>query len=190
MNTYVTGNMIKELRKKKNFTQLDLANKLMVSEKTISKWESGRGLPDISLIEPLSKALDISLIELFNGKEIINKNKSGNMLKNKIYVCPICGNILFSVGEGAYSCCGYDLLALEEESKDFDVEIIDNELYINLESPMTKNDYISFIAYLTCDEIQIKKLYPEQECFARFKRADHGKILYFNNREGLFFKTI
>ena len=75
-------------------TQVELANKLLVSEKTISKWETGRGLPDISLIEPLSRALDVSIVELFNGKQIINKNKSANILKTKFYVCPVSRNII------------------------------------------------------------------------------------------------
>lgn len=75
MNNYVTGNLIKELREKKQMTQVELANKLLVSEKTISKWETGRGLPDISLIEPLSKTLDVSIVELFNGEQIINQSQ-------------------------------------------------------------------------------------------------------------------
>lgn len=186
MNPYITGSMIKELREKKGYTQKDLAIKLIVSEKTISKWESGRGLPDISLLEPLSKALEISLIELFKGKEIINKNKSSNMLKNKFYVCPICGNVILSIGEGTYSCCGYELLNQEVEEKDLGIEYIENEIYIKIDSPMTKNDYISFIAYVTSGTIQFTKLYPEQACETRFLRNGSGYIYYYNNKEGLF----
>ena len=62
MDSYITGNMIKNLRERKGYTQKELSFKLNVSEKTISKWETGRGLPDISLLEPLSKILEISLI--------------------------------------------------------------------------------------------------------------------------------
>ena len=57
MNNYITGKIIKELREKEHLTQIELANIINVSDKAISKWETGKGLPDISLIEPLSKAL-------------------------------------------------------------------------------------------------------------------------------------
>ena len=73
MNHYITGKMIKELREKEGYTQLELAQILAVSDKTISKWETGKGLPDISLIEPLAKALKVSVIELMNGEMIINE---------------------------------------------------------------------------------------------------------------------
>ena len=60
MNQYVTGAIIKELREKNKMTQLQLAEKLGVSDKTISKWETAKGYPDITLLEPIA----ISLIEL------------------------------------------------------------------------------------------------------------------------------
>ena len=94
MNNYVTGKVIKELREKKNLTQLELANIIGVSDKTISKWETSKGFPDIALIEPLAKALNISVIELMSGDYVINNNKSSNIEKSVIYVCPICGNII------------------------------------------------------------------------------------------------
>lgn len=190
MNPYITGSMIKKLREKKKYTQKELSDKLNVSEKTISKWETGRGLPDITLLEPLSKILEISLIELFNGKETINKNRNSNLLKTCFYVCPICGNVITTIGEGTYSCCGCELIKEEEENCDIEIEYIDNELYIKLEKQMTKSDYISFIAYVTQDNIQFKKLYPEQSCEARFLRNGHGIIYYYNNKEGLFKKKI
>lgn len=191
MDSYITGNMIKNLRERKGYTQKELSFKLNVSEKTISKWETGRGLPDISLLEPLSKILEISLIELFNGKEIINKNKSSNMIKTKFYVCPICGNVITSIGEGIYSCCGYELLNQEIEiDNDLIVKYIDNEIYIKMDKQMTKKDYISFIAYVAPNNIQFTKLYPEQSCEARFMRNGHGIIYYYNNKEGLFKKDI
>lgn len=190
MNSYITSTMIKELREKKGYTQSILASKLMVSEKTILKWESGRGLPDISLLEPLSKALEVSLIELFNGKEIVNNNKTANMLKTKFYVCPICGNIITSIGEGTYSCCGNNLILQEAEDIDINYSFQDNEIYIELDYPMTKENYISFIAYVTSDSIQFTKLYPEQASEARFIRKGRGIIYYYNNKEGLFKRKI
>ncbi len=90
MDQYVTGKMIKKLRESRGLTQSALADILMISDKTISKWETGKGYPDISLLEGLSKALNISITELLLGQNIDNKNVSANMLKTSFYVCPIC----------------------------------------------------------------------------------------------------
>ncbi|MBO4604025.1 MAG: helix-turn-helix transcriptional regulator, partial [Clostridiales bacterium] len=87
MDRYVTGAVIKKLREKKNMTQEDLAAKLFVSSKAVSKWETGQGFPDISLIEPLAQALDISVIELLSGEDIRNTNRASNMLRSRFYVC-------------------------------------------------------------------------------------------------------
>ncbi len=79
MNTYITGAAIKQLRENKNLTQIELAEKIGVSSKAVSKWETGKGLPDISLIEPLSSALGVSVMELMSGDTVINKNISSNV---------------------------------------------------------------------------------------------------------------
>ncbi len=115
MDKYVTGAVIKRLRENKKMTQEELANKLCVSSKAVSKWETGNGFPDISLLEPLSNALDISVIELLSGKDISNHNQSANMLKGRFYICPICGNVIFSIGEAVISCCGINLIKLYPE---------------------------------------------------------------------------
>ena len=81
MNTYITAPTIKALREQKKLTQAQLADQLSVSHKTISKWETGKGLPDISLLEPLAKALGVSLPELFSGQPTINANRSANLLR-------------------------------------------------------------------------------------------------------------
>ena len=61
MDRYVTGAVIRRLREKKKITQEELAEMIHVSGKAVSKWETGQGFPDISLLEPLAKALDISV---------------------------------------------------------------------------------------------------------------------------------
>lgn len=63
MNQYVTGAIIKELREKNQLTQNELAEKLNVSDKTISKWETAKGYPDISLLEPIAEVFKISVTE-------------------------------------------------------------------------------------------------------------------------------
>lgn len=67
-NEYVTGAMIKRLREEKKLTQSELAEKIFVTDKAVSKWETGRGYPDISLVEALAKALGVSVIELLSDE--------------------------------------------------------------------------------------------------------------------------
>lgn len=190
MTHYVTGNTIKLLREKKRYTQKQLADLLAVSDKTISKWETQKGLPDISLLEPLAQQLGVSVAELLSGACITNRNRSGNMMRTKFYVCPVCGNIIHAVGEGAFSCCGITLPVQEAEAPDeahaIQVEKLENDYYITMEHPMTKYHYLSFLAYITSDRVQLLKLYPEQSCTARFPRQGQGVIYAYCNRHGLF----
>ena len=192
MNTYITAQMIKELREKQKITQTELANKLAVSSKTISKWETGKGLPDISLIEPLAKALKVSVIELMNGEYTHNNNLSSNMLKSHFYVCPICGNIIHSMGENTNSCCGVTLPALEAEEEDeehrINCELVEDEYFITINHDMTKEHFISFICYVTNDRCEFVKLYPEQNAEVRFFKRGRGMIYVFCNKDGLFRK--
>ena len=102
MDKYVTGAVIRKLRENKKMTQEELADTLFVSSKAVSKWETGQGFPDISLIEPLAKALGISVIELLSGEDIKNNNQSSNMLKSKFYVCPVCGKATEFLGIRGY----------------------------------------------------------------------------------------
>ena len=120
MNQYVTVAMIRELREKKQLTQAELAEKLYVSDKTVSKWENGKGYPDLSLLEALAKALDVSIAELLSGRAVSNVNVSANMMRSKFYVCPVCGNVIHSTGDSVISCCGITLPALEAEEADED----------------------------------------------------------------------
>ena len=113
MNHYVTGATIKALREKYRMTQAELAEQICVSDKAVSKWETGRGFPDVSLLEPLGKALHVSVPELLCGQTIVNRNRSANMMKSLFYVCPVCGNVLFARGDAVISCCGIQLPALE-----------------------------------------------------------------------------
>jgi len=190
MNTYVTGSTIRQLREKRKLTQAGLAEQIGVSSKTISKWETAKGLPDISLLEPLSQALGISVIELMNGEHITNRNVSANMLRMKFYVCPICGNILHSTGSAVISCCGVTLPPLEAEEPDDDhaitIQQVEDEHFITIHHPMTKDHFISFVAFVTSDRVQLVKLYPEGNAETRLQLRGFGKIYYCCNRHGLF----
>ena len=194
MNTYVTCQTIRELREKRNMTQAELAEQIGVSSKTVSKWETAKGLPDISLLQPLAQALGISVIELLNGQQIANQNTSGNMLRCKFYVCPLCGNVIHATGSTLVSCCGITLPALEAEEPDEGhgvmVEHVEDEHFITVAHPMTKEHYISFIASVTSDRLQMVKLYPEGNAETRLQLRGRGYLYYYCNRHGLFRKRI
>lgn len=190
MNQYVTGAVIKQLREKANFTQTELAAKLNVSSKTISKWETAKGYPDISLLEPLAKFFKVSLTELISGNAVKNVNVSANMLRSKLYVCPVCGNVIHSMGEAVIHCHGVSLTPCQPEETDENhmifAERVEDEYYVRVEHDMTKEHYISFMAAVSSDRIQMGKLYPEGNAEARFKINGVKRILFYCNRDGLF----
>lgn len=190
MDRYVTGAVIRKLREKKKITQEELAEMIHVSGKAVSKWETGQGFPDISLLEPLAKALDISVIELLSGEDIRNTNRSFKMARGKFYVCPVCGNGIIATGETVVSCCGITLPPLESEPADEEHairrEIAEDEYFVSVDHPMTKEHYISFLAAVSDFGVQLVKLYPEGNAEARFKIDRVRKIYAYCNRHGLF----
>ncbi|MBO4653570.1 MAG: helix-turn-helix domain-containing protein [Lachnospiraceae bacterium] len=190
MDKYVTGAVIRRLREAKRMTQEELAEKIFVSSKAVSKWETGQGFPDISLLEPLAKALDISVIELLSGEDICNTNHSANIAKGKFYVCPVCGNVIRSIGEAVVSCCGITLPPLAAEAADEEhqpnIEIVEDEYYVTIDHPMSKEHYISFLATVSDQGVQFVKLYPEGAAEARFKINRVSELYVYCNRHGLY----
>lgn len=194
MDNYITGATVRRLREEKGLTQAQLAEQIGVSGKAVSKWETAKGLPDITLIEPLAKALGVSVMELMSGETVINKNISSNILRSKFYVCPVCGNIIRTTGDALISCCGITLPPLEAEETDGEHEItvekVEDEHFIAVSHEMTKSHFISFIAYLTSDRVQFVKLYPEGNAETRFQLRGRGYLYIFCNRHGLMKKKI
>ena len=86
MNPLNTGNLISKIRKENNWTQDDLAQRLNISNKTVSKWERGEGLPDVSLLQPLAKVLNISVDELLIGTH--EKQEKTDSMFNEDYESP------------------------------------------------------------------------------------------------------
>lgn len=190
MNTYITGATIKRLREGKGLTQSQLAEEIGVSSKAVSKWETAKGLPDITLIEPLAKSLGVSVMELMSGDTVINRNVCANLLRSVFYVCPVCGNILHTTGEAAVSCCGITLPPLEAEEADeshwIKIERVEDESFITMTHPMSKAHYVSFLAWVTSDSIQLVKLYPEGDAQTRFQLRGSGFLYAYCNRHGLY----
>ena len=194
MDNYITGATIKRLREAKGITQTQLAEQIGVSDKAVSKWETAKGLPDITLIEPLAKALGVSVMELMSGDTVINKNISSNILRSKFYVCPVCGNVIRTTGDTVISCCGITLPPLEAEDVDeahgITVERVEDEHFITVNHEMTKTHFISFIAYLTSDRVQFVKFYPEGNAETRLQLRGRGYLYIYCNKHGLMKKKI
>ena len=190
MDQYVTGTIIRKLRESKHMTQSELADRLNVSDKAVSKWENGKGYPDISLIQPLADVLGISVIELLQGEAVINTNRNFNMRNIKFYICPVCGNVIVNSGEAMISCCGITLMPAEAEEADEEhtasIEPVEDEYYVHVNHPMTKNHFISFIAAIGDSGYDIMKMYPEGTADCRFKRSGTRYICYYCNRDGLY----
>ena len=190
MEKYVTGAVIRRLREEKGMTQEELAGRIHVSGKAVSKWETGRGYPDISLLEPLAGALGLSVIELLSGEDVRNRNRAAHMAKGLFYLCPVCGNVIRTIGEAVVSCCGVTLPPLEAEAPDPEhglrAERVEDEYYVTVSHPMTRAHYITFLAAVSDRGLQLVKLYPEWDAEARF-RIDGVRDLYACcNRHGLF----
>jgi DNA-binding XRE family transcriptional regulator len=190
MDRYVTGAVIRRLREERKLTQEQLAEKIFVSGKAVSKWETGQGLPDITLLEPLAEALGISVIELFSGENVQNRNRAFNMHRLRFYVCPVCGNVIQASGEALISCCGITLPPLGAEEPDeahaLRIARIEDEHYVTAEHPMTKQHYLSFFAAVSDLGVQFVKLYPEGSAEAYFKTSRVRYLYAYCNRHGLF----
>lgn len=189
MNSYVTGQAVRRLREEKKITQQQLADTIGVTPKAVSRWETGRGLPDISLLDPLAAALGVSVAELMSGSEVKNRNISANLLRGRFFVCPVCGNIIHAAGEAMISCCGIRLTPLVPQPADKDhaitVEQVEDEHFLTVSHPMEKDHFLSFLAWVTGDRIQLVKLYPEGNAETRLQLRGFGKLYLYCSRHGL-----
>ena len=190
MDLIKTGNLIKKLRLEKALTQKDIAELMGICAKTVSKWETGRGFPDVSLLSKLSKIFQVDIHKLLEGELPKNKWEAGNVKRTEFYVCKECGNFLTSVGKAEIMCCGRKLLPLfvteKDEEHNINIEKIEDEYYITFSHPMTKEHYISFFSYVRFDRVLTVKLYPEQNGELRFPQMRGGKLYYCCNTHGLF----
>ncbi|MDU4862942.1 MAG: helix-turn-helix domain-containing protein [Terrisporobacter othiniensis] len=193
MNCEKVGSLILKLRKEKSMTQKQVADLLNISDKTVSKWERGLGCPDISILTDLSKIFDINIEKILLGDLNPNDVDGGNMKRIKFYVCPNCGNIISTTGEGEISCCGRKLKAaipsIIDENHKINIEEVENDYYITIDHEMSKEHYISFAAYVTYDRVLLIKLYPEQSSTVRFPRLigkfERGKFYIYCTQHGL-----
>lgn len=194
MDCTKVGNLIRSLRIEKGLTQKAFAQKLNISDRTVSKWERGLGLPDVSLLNELSSALGVDTEKLLLGFLEPNERDSGNMKKVKFYYCPKCANVILGTGESEISCCGRKLSALEVKDTDSEHEIkleeIEDEYLLTVNHEMKKDHYINFIAYAALDRVLLIRLYPEQSAQVRVPRLGAGRVYFCCNKDGLFCKKV
>ncbi|MBU9744211.1 helix-turn-helix domain-containing protein [Lachnospiraceae bacterium ASD3451] len=194
MNNVKIGKLIYNLRKEKNLTQVQLAERMNISDKTVSKWERGFGCPEVSLLPELSTILDVDLENLLSGELDRNEILGGSMKKLQFYICPACGNMVTAITDTNMSCCGKKMKALKpqkaNENEKLTVETVENDFYITSDHPMERGHYIAFIALLTGDSILLKKQYPEWDLQVRIPVLAHGRLLWYCNKHGLFYMEI
>lgn len=190
MDLSKNGRLLYALRKSKGMTQKQVADKLNICAKTVSKWETGHGFPDVSAVSALAEILGVSSDTILSGSLIKNTEDVGNMKRTKFYVCPHCGAVMQGTGECNVVCCGKQLMSLKaaqaDEEHAIKVSEVENDYFITFNHEMTKEHFISFIAYVTFDRALILKLYPEQESSARFPKMYGGRLYYYCNKHGLF----
>lgn len=171
-------------------TQKELADQLLISDRTVSKWERGIGCPDISLLPSLASLFGVSVEDILTGELSCNVLDGGNMKRIKFYVCPICGNIIYSMNTIDIACCGRKLEPLEINKPDdlhhLNITESDGEDYITFEHPMNKDHYLSFVAQVMYDRVMLVKLYPEQSGALRMPRKRGSKLYYYCTQDGLF----
>ena len=194
MDASKIGNLIYELRVARNMTQKQLAERLFISDKTVSKWERGGGFPDLALLPDIAQVLDVRLEDLLRGEIDTNDMTGGNMKNIKFYVCPQCGNLVTAAEDAQVFCCGKPLEALEPVKAKADdaleVELIENEYFVSSKHEMTKEHYIMFVALLTGDSMVLRRQYPEWDLQTRLPRMAHGKLLWYCNNHGLFYQLV
>lgn len=182
--------LLKNLRLDCQLTQAQVAERLGVSDKAVSKWERGLGCPDISLLNELASIYGVEVETLLAGTITVNKELGGNMKRIKFYICPVCGNVLTSTAQASVSCCGRRLEALTAKEADdkhrLNLEDSDGEYFITINHEMTKEHYISFVAYTNSDRLLLVKLYPEQSPQLRFPIMHGGRYYFGCTNHGLW----
>lgn len=188
------GELIYSLRTDKNLTQKQLAEKMNISDKAISKWERGQGCPDISLLQDLSEIFEISIESILSGEITKNNLFGGNMNKIKFYVCKNCNNLITSTQEATIPCCGNIIKPLEAKKCDDEhnliVENVEDELFITSNHDMKKEHYISFVAYVKGERATIVKQYPEWNMEFRLNKKGRGRLYFYCTNDGLFYQNI
>ena len=194
MDQIKTGKMIRFFRTEMNLTQKQLADRIHVSDKAISKWELGNGCPDISLLAALADFFGTDIQVLLSGEIDKKESEKGNMKKTKFYVCKDCGNIVTALTGSVITCCGNKLSALEareaEKNEQLNIEETPDEWFITSDHSMTKEHYISFAAFVTDRSFTVFKQYPEWNLQLSLPRFRKGRLVWYCTQCGLLYQNL
>ena len=194
MDPVNTGELVRQLRTEKKLTQKQLAERLHVSAKAVSKWECGNGSPDISLLPALAEALGTEIRVLLAGEIEHNEREKGDMKKLKFYVCKTCGNLVTATGDAAVTCCGSRLSAAEPraaaENERLCVEEADGAWFVSSDHPMTKEHYISFAAYVGDSTAMIFRQYPEWNFQFTMPMYRSGRLIWHCAKCGFLYQEL
>ena len=194
MDQIKTGALIRQLRLSAGLTQKQLAEKVNVSDKAVSKWECGNGAPDVSLLTDLAEVFGTDVNTLLSGSKDINESEKGDMKKIRFYVCKDCGGIMTSTSEASVSCCGNRLSPIVPQKAEGDellkTEVIDGELFVTADHEMTKQHYISFLAYVCDSTVMMFRQYPEWKMQARLPLVRMGRLVWYCTEHGAFYQDI
>ncbi len=188
------GELIHRLRRERGLTQLQLAERLGISDKAVSKWERGLGCPELSLLPELAEALEVDMGKLLSGELAANDRVSGNVNRLRFWVCPSCGNVVSALTDTGVSCCGKRLRPLtarkadEEHSLTF--QRIETEYFVSSGHPMEREHHIAFLALVKDDSLLLRKLYPEWELQTRMPFWGHSRLYFYCTQHGLFWQNV
>ena len=194
MDQIKTGSLIRRFRTELGLTQKQLAERVGVSDKAVSKWECGSGCPDVSLLTSLADVFGTDIHVLLTGEIDKNESEKGDMKKLRFYVCRDCGNIITSASDAAVTCCGNKLSALEpkkaDETQQLKVEDTGGEWYITSDHEMTKEHYISFVAYVSDSSLMMFRQYPEWAVNVSLPMYRSGRLVWYCSKCGLLYQDI
>jgi transcriptional regulator with XRE-family HTH domain len=194
MDQVKTGELIRHMRVQLGLTQKQLAERINVSDKAVSKWECGNGCPDISLLGELARVFGTEVGVLLSGEIDKNESEKGDMKKIRFYVCKDCGNIVTAASDAAVTCCGSRLYALEarkaEPGEQLCISDIGGEWYITTEHEMTKQHHISFVAYVSDNSVTIFRQYPEWSMQIHLPMYRSGRLVWYCTKCGLLYQEI
>lgn len=189
-----TGRLLTRLRKELGLTQKELGERLQVSDRTISKWERGVGLPDVFLLKEIAKVFGVEIEGILTGELFEQEKNGGNMKKMTFFVCDHCGSIYWGTGKGEFTCCGRKQSALiaqkMEGCHEAKIEEMDGEWYVSFDHEMSKEHFITFVAWVNIDRVTVVRLYPEQSGAVRLPKGRRGTLYLGCSQDGLFEKIV
>lgn len=189
-----TGELIRRLRTELGLTQKQLAQRICVSDKAVSKWECGKGCPDISLLTALAGVFRTDIQVLLSGRIDKNEMEKGNMKDLRFFVCKKCGNIITATSDASVTCCGSKMTALvpkmAEDSQKLTVEDLGGEWYITSCHEMTKEHFISFVTYVSDSSVMMFRQYPEWGVNINLPAYRSGRLVWYCDQCGLLYQDI